>query len=355
MPGPAYLEIPIDLVNGRTEEDDVRYPQVYRTDSKAYGDPEYISQVADILMETEKPMILAGSDVWWNDAAEELREFVEMIDSPVFLNAMGRGSIPADHPNLGSLGRRYGLVHSDTVILLGTPIDFRLGYGSDYMFPQNPKLIEIMMDGSKIGQNRDIDVGVVGNSKAILQQVMDELKSRGYKSPGKAWVEEVMTEDRALQAADEEMLNSTQTPIHPMRLVKEVRDFLDYDATVIGDGGDIVTFAARVLDINGPGTLAGPRTVRLPGRGLRFRGGRTARPAWQAGVHHLRRRRIRADRIRRRELRAPRPANRVRRRQQRCMEPDHPGRRPQRRQRCRYVPVTGDRLRADHAGSRRVR
>ena len=131
-------------------------------------------------------MILAGSDVWWNDAADELREFVEMIESPVFLNAMGRGSIPADHPNLGSLGRRYGLVHSDTVILLGTPIDFRLGYGSDYMFPQNPKLIEIMMDGSKVGQNRDIDVGVVGNSKAILRQVMDELKSRGYRSPGKA-------------------------------------------------------------------------------------------------------------------------------------------------------------------------
>ena len=270
VPGPAYLEIPIDVVNGQTDEDSVSFPQSYRTDSKAYGDPEYISQVCDILMNTEKPMILAGSDVWWNDAAEELREFVEMIDSPVFLNAMGRGSIPSDHPNLGSLGRRYGLVHSDTVILLGTPIDFRLGYGSDYMFPQSPKLIEIMMDGSKIGQNRDIDVGVVGNSKAVLRQVMDELKDRGYRSPGKGWVEEVITEDKTLQAADEEMLNSAQTPIHPMRLVKEVRDFLDYDATVIGDGGDIVTFAARVLNINEPGHWLDPGQFGCLGAGSGF-------------------------------------------------------------------------------------
>ena len=72
---------------------------------------------------------------------------------------------------------------SDTVILLGTPVDFRLGYGADSMFPQNPRLIEIMMDGSKIGQNRDIDVGVAGNSKAVLRQIMDELRATGLQVP----------------------------------------------------------------------------------------------------------------------------------------------------------------------------
>ena len=119
---------------------------------------------------------------------------------------MGRGSLPSDHPNLGSLGRRYGLVKSDTVILIGTPIDFRLSYGEDRLFPQNPKLIEIMMDGNKIGQNRDVDVGVTGDIGAVLGQVLDGLDASGYKSPGKAWVEEVITEDRALKAADEELL-----------------------------------------------------------------------------------------------------------------------------------------------------
>ena len=285
VPGPAYLEIPIDVVGGVTDEENVKYPGSYRTESKAYGDPEYIKQVVDILHNTERPMILAGSDIWWNDASEELREFVEMIDSPVFLNAMGRGSIPSDHPNLGSLGRRYGLVKSDTVILLGTPIDFRLGYGADSMFPQSPRLIEIMMDGSKIGQNRDIDVGVVGDSKAVLRQIMDELRATGYKSPGKGWVEEVITEDQALKAADEEMLNSTQSPIHPMRVMKELRDVLDEDATVIGDGGDIVTFAARVLNINRPGHWLDPGQFGCLGAGSGFAAAaQLARPGKQVCI-----------------------------------------------------------------------
>ncbi len=285
VPGPAYLEIPIDVVNGRTDEENVKYPGAYRTESKAYGDPDYIKQVADILHSTERPMVLAGSDIWWNDAAEELREFIEMIDAPVFLNAMGRGSIPSDHPNLGSLGRRYGLVKSDTVILIGTPIDFRLGYGADSMFPQNPRLIEIMMDGSKIGQNRDVSVGVTGNSKAILQQIMDELRASGYRSPGKGWVEEVITEDQTLKAADEGMLNSEQSPIHPMRLMKELRDVLDRDATVIGDGGDIVTFAARVLNINEPGHWLDPGQFGCLGAGSGFAAAaQLARPGKQVCI-----------------------------------------------------------------------
>ena len=285
VPGPVYLEIPIDIVGGVAEEEDVKYPGSYRTQAKAFGDPEYIKQVVDILHSTERPMVLAGSDIWWNDASEELREFVEMIDSPVFLNAMGRGSIPSDHTNLGSLGRRYGLVKSDTVILIGTPVDFRLGYGADSMFPQSPRLIEIMMDGSKIGQNRDIDVGVVGDSKAVLRQIMDELRATGYKSPGKGWVEEVITEDQALKAADEGMLNSDQTPIHPMRLMKELRDVLDRDATVIGDGGDIVTFAARVLNINEPGHWLDPGQFGCLGAGSGFAAAaQLARPGKQVCI-----------------------------------------------------------------------
>ena len=285
VPGPVYLEIPIDIVGGSTDEANVKYPASYRTEARAYGDPEYIRQVVDILHNAERPMVLAGSDVWWNDASEELRQFVETIDAPVFLNAMGRGSIPSDHPNLGSLGRRYGLVKSDAVILIGTPIDFRLGYGADTMFPQNPKLVEIMMDAGKIGQNRDIDVGVVGDSKAVLQQIMDGLRDTGYKSPGKGWVEEVITEDQALKAADEPMLNSDQSPIHPMRLMKELRDTLDSDATVIGDGGDIVTFAARVLNINEPGHWLDPGQFGCLGAGSGFAAAaQLARPGKQVCI-----------------------------------------------------------------------
>ena len=285
VPGPVYLEIPIDVVNGTTDEEKVRYPGKYRTEAKAYGDPEYVDRAVDVLMSAQRPVVLAGSDIWWCEAWDELREFVELTESPVFLNAMGRGSIPADHPNLGSQGRRHGLVKSDAVILIGTPIDFRLGYGSDLMFPQSPALIEIMVDGSKIGQNRDVDVGVVGNSKAVLRQIMDKLAQSGYRSPGKAWLEEVITEDQSLKAGDEAMLNSDQVPIHPMRLMKELRDYLDHDATVIGDGGDIVTFAARVLRINEPGHWLDPGQFGCLGAGSGFAAAaQLARPGKQVCI-----------------------------------------------------------------------
>lgn len=285
VPGPAYLEIPIDIVNGVVDEDKVRYPQRYRTEARAYGDPEYIQKAVDILKNAERPMVLAGSDVWWCNAADELREFVERIEAPVFLNAMGRGSIHSSHPHLGSLGRRYGLVKSDAVILIGTPIDFRLSYGEARLFPQNPKLIEIMMDPTKIGLNRDVDAGIVGDTRAVLSQLMEALSGSGYQSKGKAWVEEVMAEDRALKAADDELLNSNASPIHPMRLCKELRDVLDEDATVIGDGGDIVTFAARVLKINKPGHWLDPGQFGCLGAGSGFAAAaQLARPGKQVCI-----------------------------------------------------------------------
>ncbi len=285
VPGPAYLEIPIDIVNGVADEASVRYPKRYRTEARAYGDPEYIQKAVDILKTAERPMVLAGSDVWWCDAAEELREFVERINAPVFLNAMGRGSVHSSHPNLGSLGRRYGLVKSDAVILIGTPIDFRLSYGEARLFPQDPKLIEIMMDPTKIGLNRDVDAGIVGDTKAVLSQIMEALSGSNYQSKGKSWVEEVIAEDHNLKSADEELLNSNANPIHPMRLCKELRDVLDEDATVIGDGGDIVTFAARVLKINEPGHWLDPGQFGCLGAGSGFAAAaQLARPGKQVCI-----------------------------------------------------------------------
>ncbi|MFH1559917.1 MAG: thiamine pyrophosphate-binding protein [Chloroflexota bacterium] len=269
-PGPAYLEIPSDLVRGEMEEEELALPTGYRTQARSFGDPEYIRQVAELLKGAKKPMIIAGSDIWWGQAWDELQELVEMTDAPVFLNSMGRGAIPSDHPNLGSTGRRYAMLNADAILLIGVPIDFRLSYGRDTLFNKDAKVVQMMMDGGEIGRNRHIDIGVVGDTRAILSQTLDELRRTSYRSPGKEWLEEVITEDRVLKDADVEFLNSDQTPIHPMRLMKEVRDFLDRDATVIGDGGDTVTFAARVLGINEPGHWLDPGQFGCLGTGPGF-------------------------------------------------------------------------------------
>ena len=214
-PGPVYLEIPTDIVNGRIEEDDLVLPTGYRTEARAYPDPEYVHRIAETLKNSKHPAVIAGSDIWWSEAWDELRDFVEMIDAPVFLNSMGRGAIPADHPNLGSTGRRYALVNSDAILLIGTPIDFRLSFGREVLFNKDATVMQMMMDAEEVGKNRHIDIGVVGDVKATLRQTMDDLRAIGYRSPGREWLEEVMTEDKALKEPDQAMLNTDQSPIHP--------------------------------------------------------------------------------------------------------------------------------------------
>jgi acetolactate synthase-1/2/3 large subunit len=284
-PGPAYVEIPIDIVNGQLEAEQLVLPTGYRTKARSYGDPEYVAQAAKLLKEAKHPMVIAGSDIWWCKANNELREFVEMIDAPVFLNSMGRGSLPSDHPNVGSLGRRYGMVNADVIFLVGVPIDFRLSYGRDVLFPKTAKVVQIMMDAEDIGKNRHIDVGIPGDVGVIMKQIREELRRSGYRSPGKDWLEAVMTEDKALKAEDEPFLNSDSTPIHPMRLMKELRDVLDRDATVVGDGGDIVTYAARVLRINEPGHWLDPGQFGCLGPGPGFAvAAQLARPGKQVAL-----------------------------------------------------------------------
>ncbi len=267
--GPAYLEVPMDILHGKAEMDQVEFPTKYRTEAKAPGDPEMVKEAAKVLRNSKRPVVMAGSDVWWSDGAETLRAFVETIRAPVFLNGMGRGSIPPDHPNVGSMARRFALTQADAVFLIGTPIDFRLSYGKPTLINADAKVVQIMMDAGEIGRNRAIEVGIAGNAKLIMQQIMDALPGAGFE-PTDDWLEKVRAEEAGFRASDEEMIKNNRTPIHPMRLVGEIRNFLDKDATVVGDGGDIVTFGARVIGIHKPGHWLDPGQFGCLGVGTGF-------------------------------------------------------------------------------------
>ena len=216
-------------------------------------------------------------------------------------------------------------------------------------------MIQMMTDAEEVGKNRHIDIGVVGDVKASMEQVMDGLRVSGYRSPGREWLEEVMTEDKALKEPDQAMLNSDQTPIHPMRLMKELRDFLDWDATVVGDGGDVVTFAARVLGINKPGHWLDPGQFGCLGPGSGFAVAGAVGAAGEAGGHSVRGRGLWAERHGHGEHGAPQAAGGGHSRQQRRMEPDHPGSYSKDGSRHWDVPLPRDPLRSDNAGIRGLR
>jgi acetolactate synthase I/II/III large subunit len=269
-PGPVFLEIPFDVMFANEDEDTIWWPENYRHKGKERPDPDLLRQAAQTLSKAERPVVIAGGAIWWDQAWESLRALVELIGAPVYLNGMGRGSIPADHPNFFALSRRAALGQADAIVVIGTPFDFRLGFGRAPQFNPEATLIQIDVDETEIAKNRDVDIPLVGNVDAALTELVNTIEGTLERRPNAAWLESLRGNEARARAADEPYMNSDATPIHPFRMVKEIRDFIDRDATVIGDGGDIVTFAARVLEIFKPGHWLDPGAFGCLGVGTGY-------------------------------------------------------------------------------------
>ena len=253
-PGPVFLECPIDVLESQVDESQVFFPEPAksRATSKTPGNPDLIKAAARLLAASRTPVVIAGNTVYWSQANQELQQFIEALHAPVFLNGMGRGCISSDHPQFFVYSRRFALSQADVAVLMGTEIDFRLNYGAPPLFNPKGKVIQIDIDPTEIGHNRDIDVGIVGDAREVLQQLLAELDKK--RMPRRtAWLEKVRASEAERLRALDPFLNSNAVPIHPLRLLKDVGDFLDRDAIVVGDGGDIVSFAAQVLKTHYPG------------------------------------------------------------------------------------------------------
>lgn len=281
--GPAFLECPMDVLNKLIPSAEATIPTKPNQPVGAErGDPALIDRAAELLAQSERPVIMAGSAVWWCDGAEPLRALAEQIEAPVLLNGSGRGSLPPDHPLFFSLARRTALSGADLILLVGTPLDFRLGYGQPPLIPAEAKLIWLDSTPEQIGINRVPDVGIAGDVGAV----MDQLAVATTVNPGRsAWVQVVRTAEREAQAKEAAQMASDQVPIHPLRLCRDLRDALDRDAYVIGDGGDIVSYGARVINAWEPGHWldAGPMGTLGAGTGYAI-AAKIARPDKQVAI-----------------------------------------------------------------------
>ncbi|WIG60560.1 MAG: acetolactate synthase [Ktedonobacterales bacterium] len=282
-PGPVFLECPMDVLNALIPTAEATIPGPgYRTASKPQGDPAAVERAAALLAHAERPVIFAGTAVWWDDAAAPLRALAERLNAPVFLNGGGRGSLPPDHPLYYSLARRTALGGADLLLLVGTKLDFRLNYGQPPLVPAAAKIVWLDTLGEDIGVNRGADVGIAGDVGAILRQLDAALAKPVDHS---AWVAQVRAAEAKAREAEEALMRSDATPIHPMRLCRELRDALDHDAYVVGDGGDIVSYGARVLQAWEPGHWldAGPMGTLGAGTGFAI-AAKLARPDKQVAI-----------------------------------------------------------------------
>ena len=270
-PGPAFLEIPRDVLDAKVELEKVRFPEHYRSPYKVHGDPQAIALAASWLQQAERPAVLAGSQVQFCRGAEALAQFAARARVPIYVNGAARGALPPTHPNLFVNSRRQALGQGDVIIIMGTPFDFRLSYGQRL----NPKakVIQVDLDYGELGHNRDVDLGICGDAAAVLAQLTDAMGSQGSKSDD--WLRALReVEDKSASQASASQaaagLNSDQVPIHPLRLCKEVNDFLTEDTIFIGDGGDIVTMSASVIRTHKPGHWLDPGPLGTLGVGAPF-------------------------------------------------------------------------------------
>ncbi|HEY9524973.1 MAG TPA: thiamine pyrophosphate-binding protein, partial [Thermopolyspora sp.] len=192
-PGPSFLEIPRDVLDAKVPLDRARLPKPghYRASTRQAGDPEAIERLADLLAHSEKPCVLLGNQVWTCRATDAAIEFVRGLNVPAYMNGSGRGTLPPGDPHHFQLSRRYAFNNADLIIIVGTPFDFRMGYGR--RLSPDATVVQIDLDYRTVGKNRDIDLGIVGDAGLILSAAAQAASGRieNGATRRKEWLEEL--------------------------------------------------------------------------------------------------------------------------------------------------------------------
>ena len=266
-PGPVFLEIPWDVLSNGADAALAEAQSAYRTDARSPGDPAKLELALALLARAERPVVMAGSSIWRDDAVLALERFATRAGIPVYLNGMGRGCLPREDPAFFDLSRKDALALADVVLVVGTPLDFRLGYGTEPTFATGAKVIQVDIDAAEIGRNRPIDVGIVGDSRSILEALASGVRAGPADWPRLLREKEAVRREK--QRAHEE---SDQRPIHHFRLAKAIDTVAARagDVTWVADGGNVVAVAAKVIRVPAPGRWLDPGPLGTLGVGAPF-------------------------------------------------------------------------------------
>jgi acetolactate synthase I/II/III large subunit len=251
-------------------------------------DPDAVSHIARLLAGSTRPVLILGSDVWLDGAERPARAAAEHFRLPVIANGQGRGILPAGHPLLVTRARATALGEADLVIVAGTPLDFRLGYGRFGGKNGTPpaRVVHLADASSQVARHTELAGSAAGDLGAVFNGLLDEAGARHVASGPHAWTHDWLPrlQQLASQAseADAALLRSDATPIHPLRIYGELAELLTPDAVVIGDGGDFVSYAGKYVEPRQPGGWLDPGPYGCLGTGLGYAiAARVARPTSQ--------------------------------------------------------------------------
>src|SRR5579875_665185 len=258
--GPVYLDLPGDILMTKLDANRVHYPDHYRVDSRPAGDPALVRRAIELLQAAERPLILTGSGILWSGASEELRQFVEVTGIPFFTTPQGRGVVPEDHPLSFPAARSMAFREADVVLVIGARANAMLSHLRPPRFSPTARFINVNLDGREIGHNRGVAVGIIGDAKMVLSQLVQEAAGKFRPREETPWVAQLSAKQRSNEERDSPLLHSSQVSIHPLRLCRELREIITRDTILVVDGHEILNFARQSIPIYQPGTSlnAGP-------------------------------------------------------------------------------------------------
>ena len=287
--GPVFVDIALEALFGpassgpdRTEAAEAAGPA-----GPGSSDPAAIQRIAGLLAAARRPVLVLGSDVWAGRAEHTARAAAEELRLPVITNGQGRGILPAGHELLVTRARATAFRQADLVLVVGTPLDFRLGYGAfggaDGAEPA--AVVHVVDAPDQLAGHCPLAASYAGDLAAFFDGLISPAgwQARPAQLPWVAdWLPQLTAAAAAAVAADSALLTSAASPIHPMRIYGELAQFLDDDAVVIGDGGDFVSYAGKYIEPKRPGGWLDPGPYGCLGTGLGYAiGARISRPSAQ--------------------------------------------------------------------------
>jgi acetolactate synthase I/II/III large subunit len=263
--GAAFLDFPLDFVFMEASESEVSREDAGegRASSEPRASGAAIERAGELLRGAERPVIMAGSDLYWGHGEQSLLELAEALRIPVFLNGLARGCVAADHELFFSRTRSHALKGADVALVVGVPMDFRLGFGG--AFGEDTDIVVIDAAEPERPHPRAVAAECYGSLGAALADIRAAAGAQALASEG--WVAELRGAESERREAERAELQDDRAPLHPMRVYAELDAVLDRDAIVIGDGGDFVSYAGRVINSYEPGCWLDPGPFGCLGTG----------------------------------------------------------------------------------------
>ncbi len=262
--GPTFVDLPLDYVFGEAASADPPAPLPDPAGGPGAG-PREIDRADALLRASERPVIMAGAGLYWGRGETALQTLAERLRIPVFANGLARGCVPADHELAFSRARRTGLQGADVAILIGAPLDFRLGFGG--AFAPDAEIIAIDVAEPAHDPSRPLTAELYGALPATLDALREAASHRQPPTEREAWIRSLRATEDDSRAGERAELADDRAPLHPLRVFGELIRLLHRDAIVIGDGGDFVSYAGRVIDSFEPGCWLDPGPLGALGCG----------------------------------------------------------------------------------------